>query len=107
MDILHTYKQDVVVLPIIPTAEELSRYFFEKLEARLQTYPEWRAADVWLTKVTVYETPTSTATYLRPLIASVPLDPEASQFRHGTSIASADIGRENLHLHDYTTEQGR
>jgi 6-pyruvoyltetrahydropterin/6-carboxytetrahydropterin synthase len=48
-----------VVVPFIPTAEEISRWLFRKLERRVT---EIYGDDVWLTHLSLWETPTSVAT---------------------------------------------
>lgn len=49
----------VIVVPFIPTAENLAKYWFELLDKKLS------ARDINLQHVKVWETPTSTALYTR------------------------------------------
>jgi 6-pyruvoyltetrahydropterin/6-carboxytetrahydropterin synthase len=58
-----------IVVPFQPTAEEISRWLFRQLDERVRdTYEE----DVWLTHVSLWETPTSVATTTRETDNSKP-----------------------------------
>lgn len=57
----------LVILPVIPTAEELARYFYHLLEAHLkESSPLFADGRAWIQGLEVWETPTSLATYNPP-----------------------------------------
>lgn len=60
--IMSSMGMGVVVVPVLPTAEELARYWFGIINAELQQRVE-PGTDFWLSRVRVYETPNNVATY--------------------------------------------
>lgn len=56
------YGQDwnVIIFPYIPTAENIARWCWEQIQEPIET--SFRD-NLWLKSITVYETPTSEATY--------------------------------------------
>ena len=48
----------VILFPYVPTAENIARWISDEIEDDV-----YRAEQLWLVKVTVYETPTSMASY--------------------------------------------
>lgn len=58
----------VVVVPVIPTAEELARLFYNEVQAYLlECCGPFAEQLAWLSKIEVWETPTSLATYNGPV----------------------------------------
>lgn len=54
---------NVIIFPYIPTAENIARWCWEQLYDRISTTFH---SNLWLEAVTVFETPTSEATYQGP-----------------------------------------